>query len=253
VAKKEKKFIVHEPIANLLPKSLIERRKTNKARGVALRMIAASVVFSAILAATPYGYSSLKQIELNSLNNEINQIISQQAQYSDIVELQKDINSIERARASVAVAEIDWSTFIVSLESSVPEGIQLGALNMTRIENTQATNNSNGSTTDMGRPSIEQAQITHVDASENPDELTAEEKGETPTLQFTTSIQTDSLEKLNTWKNALQSLKGFYDVDFLTSNQGESQYTVSVTLYFTDSLLWNRFSQAQTTTEGSTN
>jgi hypothetical protein len=114
-----------QPRANLLPPEIILKRKQLKTR----RSLRAGVVLVAIVTVAgcvgTFGISSVAQVALAGTQAEQNALFLEQAQYSEVKDVQLTIETIKAGQQVGTSTEINWRDYVIALQATLPAGVAL--------------------------------------------------------------------------------------------------------------------------------
>ena len=200
------------PRVNLLPPEVAQAAKARSLHG-GLSLLVVAVM---MLVGAGYGAASLNagavQQRLNGANQRTTQLLEQQKKYVEVRKITKDLALTTAARQVGASTEINWRSYLESIQMSLPSG--------TAIATFSARSSS---------PLVEFAQSTAP--------LQGQRIAE---LKF--SATSDSLPDVQAWLNALAKLKGFVDATPGTVTlASEGTYTATIIMHINEQALSNRF------------
>lgn len=203
-----------EPHVSLLPPEVNDFHKAKAARrrlGVAvvavLVLVGAGVGFAAYLAMSA-------QSALESARQTSQDLLAQQAEFSELRLVQNGISLAEAGQLVGASTEIDWTDYLVSLQSTLPAGVTINTV-----------------TIDSASPFVDYPQST-----------IPLEGSRVATLAFTASSPT--LPSIRTWLDGLATLEGFADASpDSVAIQDDGSYLVNITMHINADAFAQRFSE----------
>jgi hypothetical protein len=185
-----------------------------KARGLH-RGLSLIVVVAMVVVGAGYGAASLHAADANAqleaANSRTQDLLAQQKKYSEVRTVNKELELVTAARQVGSSTEINWRTYLRSIQASLPSGTTI------------ATFSAKSAT-----PLAEFTQATAPLQGERIAELT-----------FT--AVTDSLPDVPAWLNALAKLKGFVDASPGSVTLSGNTYTASIVMHVNEQALANRF------------
>lgn len=212
------------PRVNLLPPEVGQAAKARSLRaGLSLLVVAAMVIVG-----TGYALASLHagtaQQSLDRVNQRTVELLAQQKKYVEVRTVTSDLALTTAARQVGSSTEVDWKSYLESIQASLPGG--------TTIVTFTAT---------TGSPLEEFIQPSVPLQGERIAELTF-------------SAETASLPDVPAWLNALASLKGFVDASPGSVTLADGIYTADIKMHINEKALANRFpgpdAEGDTKTDG---
>lgn len=191
------------PRADLLPTEVLVDRRERRV----VRRFWAGVVVVAVVAGIAIGGASLLAAEsANDLADAQAQtlaLVQQQAQYKDVRETEASTSLLEAAQAVGGATEIDWGTYLGSVKSSLPGGVDI-----------------TGVTVDSASPLEAYAQ---ADAPLQGQRIA--------TLTF--DAESPTLPSVPEWLDSVKSITGFVDAtaNSVTLDETSGTYTVNMTIH----------------------
>jgi Tfp pilus assembly protein PilN len=200
-----------QPRANLLPPEIILKRKQLKTR----RSLRAGVVLIAIVTAAgcvgAFGVSSVAQVALAVTQQQQQALVLEQAQYSEVSQVQQTIRTIVAGQQVGSSTEVDWRSYIVKLQKTLPEGVKITSVKV-----------------DTGTP------MQLFPQSDAP--LQGARVG---AISFEASSKT--LPDIPDWLRALATMPGFVDATPGSVKIEGSTYTVQVLMHYNTDAYSMRF------------
>lgn len=191
------------PRADLLPVEVLVHRRQ---RALVRRAWFGVVVVGAVVVAG-VGLSTMDSMtaasQLRTAQEAGTSLLQQQGQYSDVRELESSIGVAEAAQAVGGSTEIDWSTYLTKVQSSLPTGVSIV-----------------GVTIDSATP------------LETYDQATTPLQGaRVATLTF--QADSPTLPSIPDWLDRLHGLPGFVDANAnaVTLASDTGHYTVDMTVH----------------------
>lgn len=205
------------PQVNLLPPSIRARRRVAVAR-VWLGLAVLVVIFLTMVAAvaTLWGRNAAES-ELADVQGRNANLLSQQAKYSEVPKVLRDLKSHQDARLLGMSTEVLWSPYLAAIASATPLEVSIDNFSVT--QDTVLTGSQNPSNGPLGTPgTVGQVSLT----------------GRALTLVA-----------VSDWQNQLSSIKGVVDVEVssvqVTDDNGTTYYTVGASLRLTAAAFANQF------------
>lgn len=202
-----------EPRVSLLPAEVNDFQKARSVR----RRLGLGVIFAILVALCAAGgamyLASDSTVKLEAARAQQASILAQEAQFTDLRTAQAGITLIEAGQYVGASTEIDWKTYLESLQSTLPEGVVISSVQI-----------------DSATPFADYVQSTSP--LEGP---------RVATLVFT--AVSPGLPSIPTWLNGLGTLPGFADATpGSVSVQGDgSSYLVNITMHINSEAFALRF------------
>ncbi len=199
------------PRVNLLPPEVAQAAKARSLhRGLSLLVVAVMVLIGA-----GYGLASVQassaQQGLDAANQRTVQLLAQQKKYIEVRKINSDLALTTAARQVGSSTEINWQSYLESIQSSLPSGTTIVTFNAS-----------------TGSPLVEFAQPTVPLQGERIAELSFD-------------ATTHSLPDVPAWLNALAKLKGFVDASPSGVTLTDGVYTAKVVMHINEQALANRF------------
>jgi len=204
------------PVVDLLPPEVRAERRA----GVAVRRTwmgvagAAAVVAIAVGAATASGITA--QGDLEAAQAETQQLLVEQGRYTEVRDVQADIDRLVAAQGVGGSTEIIWRDFLTDLQGTLPDGVSVTTI-----------------TLDQASPVEDYAQ------ADSP--LQGARVG---TLTFTAESAT--LPSLPEWLDGLATLPGYTDATPGTVSLEEGVYDATVTMHIDQRAFSGRYSKEGT-------
>jgi hypothetical protein len=209
-----------EPRVHLLPLDVSDRKRLKALQ----RRLLGAVVVVCVLAAGAYGAVAWAlanaQTQLTNAQSETSALLTQQGKYGEVTKIKTDIGSIQAAQKTATAQEILWAPYVTQLEATLPAGTTISTISG-KIDTPFSSE---------AIPSAGPLLGPHI-----------------ATIGMTLSMVQGTIPG---WLNSLPTTTGFVD-DSLQSvtSVGNSQYTVTITIYVDDKALSNRFSKVQGATK----
>jgi len=210
---KEIKLVVGgESRVDLLPPEVLARSQAKRAR----RGLAALVVFAVLVSGGGYAFAALlagsNGAALAAEQERTTMILKQQAEFGEVTVVENRLAAVEQAAQVGVSTEIDWKSYVDSVQAVLPEGVTITDLQ-----------------SDTATPMAAYAQ------SESP-----LQGARIATLVFTgTSADIPQVER---WLVSLESLPGFVDaVPGSISTGEEGGYSATITMHINTVAYSGRF------------
>jgi Tfp pilus assembly protein PilN len=209
------------PRVDLLPQALRVRQQQKRMRR-RLR-----VAFGAILALVVLAtggaivLNTTAQASLVAAQDETLSLLTQQAQYSDLRNVQQRIALTEVAQSVGASPEVDWSSYLGKLRGTLPGGVTLTSVS---VDSSTATTSYEQATVPLQGPRV-------------------------ATLNFT--AMSPALPNVPTWIDALATLPAFVDAvpNSVTLDDESGAYIVDITLHVGPDAYSGRFAPEEGSTK----
>lgn len=229
----KKKSVGGYPKSNLLPESFIERKLVSKMRSRAILFMLISVAIVVFSVFFLKSITYLKESESGGLTQELDATYNSQTVFAELTRKESEINNTRSTLRDITEKEINWAEFMSKINNSLPNGMNIGPLVM-----------ENNAPAPVDPDSIDLDNLVpDEDDSNNSENNDVNVISGSDGIIFNTTVHTNSLASLETWRNNLQSINGFVQVDFLDSTGNENGQTVQVKLHFNNEILWNRFEE----------
>lgn len=201
-----------EPRVSLLPTEVNDVAKARAAR----RRLGVGVVFVLLFVLAGVGgayyLSMTAQAELANARSNQSSLLAQEAQFSDLKTAKTGIATIEAGQYVGASTEIDWTSYLESLQATLPEGVVITSVAI-----------------DSASPFTDYAQ------SSSP-----LEGSRVATLLFTAT--SPGLPSIPSWLDGLSTLKGFADaVPGSVNANNDGTYVVNITMHIDSDAFALRF------------
>ena len=204
-----------ESRVDLLPQELRVKRKGKvlRRRLGFLVILVAVVVAGASALARAQAVQAKLDLAIEQSNAQSIQL--QQRKYGAVSKIQKQVDTIEAAQQVGTSTEINWKTYLISVQATLPLNVTLDSVNI-----------------DSATPFASYAQAS------------APLQGERiATLNFTAVSST--LPKVPQWLIALATLPGYADANPGSVNRTETgSYSVNITMHINQAAFANRFATA---------
>lgn len=201
-----------EPRVSLLPSEVNDVAKARAAR----RRLGVGVVFVLLVVLAGVGgayyLSMTAAAELANARTNQASLLAQEAQFSDLKIAKTGIATIQAGQYVGASTEIDWTSYLESLQATLPAGVAITSVAI-----------------DSASPFVDYAQ------SSSP-----LEGSRIATLLFTAT--SPGLPSIPTWLDGLGTLKGFADAVPGSVNAGtDGTYVVNITMHINSDAFAHRF------------
>ncbi|MEQ1736715.1 MAG: hypothetical protein ABL886_10000 [Rhodoglobus sp.] len=114
-----------QPRANLLPPEIILKRKQLKTR----RALRAGVLLVAVATAAgcvlTFGVASVAQVQFGLAQQTQQALVLEQSEYQEVSDVQDTINTIVAGQQVGGSTEINWRSYLLLLEATLPAGVVL--------------------------------------------------------------------------------------------------------------------------------
>ena len=204
-----------ESRVDLLPQELRIKRKSKVVRrrlGFLVILVAVIVVGASALVRAQAVQAKL---DLSIEQSNAQSILLQQRKYGEVSKIQKQVNTIQAAQQVGTSTEINWKSYLISVQATLPPNVTLDSVNI-----------------DSATPFASYAQAS------------APLQGERiATLSFTAISST--LPQVPKWLIALATLPGYADANPGSVNRTETgSYSVNITMHINQAAFTNRFATA---------
>lgn len=205
-----------EPRVHLLPKEVIERKKSKAVnRRLGFGVVGVVVIVGLGLAAATLEMTSA-QSSLDSAQAQSVALLSQRAKYGAVTKIKADAAAIQASQKLATAQEIAWQPYFLSIQNTLPAGASITSIT-------------------AGIDSPFAAPSTATVPLEGP---------RIATVKATLSMQQATI---SSWLDSLANLKGFVDANPDSVNiAADGSYVVSVTIHVNSDALANRFTKAGT-------
>ncbi len=229
-AKDTRGFVVTSPRVDLLPPEIGERnRQAGVRRGLRFVVLGALILVVLAIAGAWYLATSA-HLALAGEQSHTQSLVAQQGQYTDVRTAQDAIKLGEAAQKVGASTEIDWRSYLATLQKTLPANVVLAGV------------------------TIDSADIIK-DYAQSDVPL---EGARIATLTFT--ARTKTLPSIPSWLNRLETLPGFVDATPGTVTLTADGYIATITMHINSDAYDNRFTtdaatsstDTATTTDGAT-
>ena len=204
-----------EPRVDLLPHEVSQTRraKVSRRRLGFLVLLVAVVVLGETALVRAQALQAQRQLSIAVANTKSLQL--QESKYGEVQKIQNEVDTIRAAQEVGTSTEIDWRSYLVSVQATLPSNVTLDSINI-----------------DSATPF---APFTQATAPLQGSRIA--------TLSFTAKSST--LPKVPTWLNALTSLTGYADASpgSVTRNDAGS-YLVNITMHIDEAAFTHRFAKA---------
>lgn len=209
--------IVREPRIDLLPIEVhVFRRERAAVRRAWLGVVAVAAVVALGIGAAAAG-SMTARADLVSAQGEASALLSQQGRYSEVRTVESQTALLEAAQKVGGSTEIDWSTYLASVQASLPGAVQIDSV-----------------TVDSASPITEFAQATGPLQGQR-----------VATIALVASSPT--LPSVPDWLDSVRSLKGYVDATAqtvtLSSDAADVGYTVNMTIHVNEDAYDHRYTE----------
>jgi len=214
-AKIENLVVGGEPRVDLLPP---EVRVQRKGKGIRRRL--AFGVIMVLLIVTASTFLARTQADQAKANLAVAQartqdLLIQQRKYVEVSKLQNEIDTIRAAQQVGTSTEIDWKSYLNSVQATLPSNVTIGTVNI-----------------DSATPFAPYTQAT-----------APLQGARVATLTFTAKSST--LPQVPAWLNALTTLPGYSDASpGSVTRDTDGAYSVSITMHINQAAFSKRFATA---------
>ena len=198
--------------ASLLPPEVNLTHKARAARSALRLGVVAVVLFVAVASAGAWYFAISAQASLATAQQQTLTLASQQAEYAELRQVKQNIEVAQAAKQVGGSTEIDWKTYLVELQATLPAGVTITTVD-----------------------ALSSSPIAEIVPSTVP-----LEGARVATLAFTASSPT--LPEIPDWLDGLATLTGF--VDAVPSNatlQEDGTYTVTIVMHVNAQAYSGRF------------
>jgi Tfp pilus assembly protein PilN len=203
-----------EPRVHLLPKEVIERKKSKATS----RRLGFGVVGVAVIVAAGVVVATLSMMSANTaLSSAQAQTVllqQQQAKYGQVTKIKADAAAIQASQKLATAQEIAWQPYITDLQATLPAGASITAI-----------------TAGIDSPFAAPTSTTVIPL-------------QGPRIATLTATLVMPQGSISGWLNSLAALKGFVDANpdsVIVATGGD--YTVAVTIHVNSGALANRFTK----------
>lgn len=190
-----------QPRANLLPPEVILKRKQLKTRRALRAGVLLVAVATAAACVLTFGVASVAQVQFGLAQQTQQDLVQQQSEYQEVRDVQDTINTIVAGQQVGGSTEINWRTFLLLLEGTLPAGVVLDTVKI-----------------DSGTP---MSAFNQSDAPLQGARVAA--------LSFT--VTSPTLPSIPNWLRSMADLPGFVDAIPGNVKGSEGSYTVDVLLH----------------------
>ena len=199
------------PRVDLMPPEIrVKRAQLRFRRKLRLGLVGVLIVVVAACGAT-WALNSLAQTNLQAAQNEKQQLITQQLQYSAVTTTQGSIALVKAGQKVGDSTEIDWQAYLTKLQATLPSGVLLTGVTI-----------DTATPLKVYTPSTVPLQGDRI-----------------ATLTFTAT--SPSLPSIPDWLDRLTSLPGFADATPGQVTPTTSMYTATVTMHINTEAFAHRF------------
>jgi Tfp pilus assembly protein PilN len=202
-----------EPRANLLPPSVLAAQRGRVAVRrvvIAVVLVAATAVAAVVLAVLNAGVA---QAQLDGARAQTDDLVAQQAQFSEVGATIADIDRLTAARSAVGASDVLWADYLDKITATLPAGVTFTSIDI------QATTPVN-----VVEQSVAPLAATRVAA-----------------LTFT--VSSGDLASVEAWIDALGGLPGYVDATLTSVTQSETSYQSTVALSLDETIYSGRFDE----------
>ncbi|MFC5928112.1 hypothetical protein D6T64_10415 [Cryobacterium melibiosiphilum] len=202
-----------EPRVDLLPPEIrAERRDRLRRRRLGFGVIGVVVVTLLGVGAATF-VATTAQVRLQSEQERTVSLLAEQAQYSEIRQMQTQVELARAAQQVGASTEIDWQDYLQEVQATLPDSVFVETVDV-----------------DSASPLIAYTQAT-----------APLQGARMATVEFTAASLV--LPDVPTWLRALATLPGFADAlpGSVTRADSSGVYTVTITMHINDAALAQRF------------
>jgi len=203
-----------EPRVHLLPKEVIERKKSKAInRRLGFGVVGVVVVVGLGLAAATLEMTSA-QSSLDSAQAQSAALLSQRAKYGVVTKIKADAAAIQSSQKQATAQEIAWQPYVASIQNTLPAGASITSINV-------------GIDSPFAAPAVSTIPLQGPRIA---------------TVKATLSMQQATI---SSWLDSLANVKGFVDATPDSVNIAtDGSYVVSVTIHVNSDALANRFTKA---------
>lgn len=190
-----------QPRANLLPPEIIVKRKQLKTRRALRAGVLLVAVGTAAACVLTFGVASVAQVQFGLAQQTQQALVLEQSKYQEVSNVQDTINTIVAGQQVGGSTEINWRSYLLLLEGTLPAGVVLDTV---KIES--------------GTP---MAAFNQSDAPLQGARVAA--------LSFT--VNSPTLPSIPDWLRSMADLPGFVDAIPGNVKGAEGSYAVDVVLH----------------------
>jgi Tfp pilus assembly protein PilN len=200
------------PRVDLLPQSIRDAHRQSKMRRKLMLGLAGVTVVVALGAVGALQLSGAAEAQLEAERGETLSLLTQRGEFSDLIAVQERLALGRAAQTVGASPEIDWSSYLGELRTTLPGGVSLTAVTVDSASPVQAYEQSTGP---LQGPRV-------------------------ATLTFTATSQT--LPDVPVWLDALRTLPAFVDaVPNSVTRDDAGTYLVNITMHIGADAFSGRF------------
>jgi hypothetical protein len=199
------------PRAELLPPEIELEKKARAQRRGLLAILVLVFAFVGLSYSAVAVMTAASQVGVDEARARTADLISQQAQYIEVRQLQAQVGAAEAARLLATSTEVDWPATIASLVAVAPETVNASAIT---VATSTPISPFGGTTVPLENPRI--AELTLVGASA-------------------------TLPDLGAWITALHDVKGFADATPGSISRQGDVYVYTMVIHLNEQIYTNRF------------
>ena len=210
------------PRVDLMPPEIRTKRAQLRFRRKLRVGLVGVLVLVVVGCGATWALGSVAQANLLAAQNQRQQLVAQQGQYSDVTTVKSSISVAEAGQKVGDSPEIDWQTYLTKLQATLPAGVALTGVMIDTVTPLKVYS-----------PSLVPLQGDRI-----------------ATLSFTaTSL---SLPSIPDWLDGLATLPGFADATPGGVNLSQGVYTATVKMHINTKAFANRFVKATAATRSTT-
>lgn len=204
-----------EPRVSLLPPEVNDFHKARALRGRLVAGVIAALLVVVAAVGGSLALATLAQGALAAARQQSADLLAQQAEYSDLRQLQNGITLIQAGQQVGASTEIDWKSYLEDLQDTLPPGVTLDTV-----------------TVDSATPFQDYPQSSIPLAG-----------ARVATLGF--AAVSPTIPSIPVWLDGLKDLTGFVDaVPGSVAIQPDGTYVVNMTMHINQDAYSQRFAEA---------
>ncbi len=206
------------PRVDLMPPEIRLKRSQLRTRRSLRLVLFAVLVLVVVACGSTWAWNSVAQTSLSVAQAQQQQLIAEQARYSDVTSVQDSIALIKAGQRVGDSTEIDFQDYLNKLQATLPGGVTLQTV-----------------TVDMATP-VKQYAVSTVPLQGD----------RIATLSF--SATTASIPSIPVWLDGLATLPGFVDATPGDVSLSTGVYTANVTMHINTAAFVDRFVPKKTAT-----
>jgi Tfp pilus assembly protein PilN len=212
------------PRADLLPAATKRAIRLRPMRRNLIAGVVAIVAITALAVGAAMYYASQATAELEAERGRSDALLAQQAEFAEPLSIDAAVREKTASRSLVMATEIDWNVLLTEIQGTLPEGVQLLAVEGVLTANGAVELDLPGQSTQPDAGAVPQASIG----------------------RFRITALSSTVPDVEAWLDRLRNITGFAGIAPPVTVTGEGfEYTVSIEVLLNESAFLGRYADSR--------